>query len=755
MAKKKYIFNISIIKNIIIQHFDIFACLLFLLITLFLNFTWFKDGFMYGGGETQIPFFHPDYTAEKTQYLWWDNLGTGAIKQEWFAAKYFFSMCNYLYHLTNSTLFVERVFFGTVFLFAFVFMYFLAKEFTNNKTVSLFATLFYVFNPYVQSSVWHRFLFPIMALFALLPAFLFFYVKGVKTGKFYYAVLATFLSFIFGIVYMSPALTGTLLLPIILYFIWYIIENRKEKEKVQTSLVFSLFFLLLWLATNLWWVLPNFLTGTLLIEKEMDLQGYIGSIEGVSRAQPNTFTLRGMSPFYFFNEKAWGGIYGSVFFILMSWIDILVAFYGVLKGWKKHIWIRYFAIVALVGLFLAKGTNFPFGKLFYSLSFSLFPPSRLYRNPHEKLGLLVTFGYTLLYGYGVLALYAKIKKVKSTTFAWIFILITLTLSLIIYEWPMWLGKTINISLNKPAYIKIPDDYNQINDYFNQDKTGFRVLALPLMGHGIFQEWGNYSYNGGELSRDLFKVDVLGRSVDLIPYSPLFDSLSLSTDKEWFTQMLLILDVKYVFVRDDIDFVNLKLPDPKVINDNLKKQAGLLPVSSFGRLTLYKVNNWKDKKHIYVAGNSFFYNNFQDIFNQLSKWKINSVFIKKEGESIVNNIAFQQDGGPKIDYIKLNPQEYKVTVTDATGPFVLVLSETFHPEWKALVGGNEFSHFEVNGYANGFLIEKKGDYVLDVVFNAKSYVDQGIKAGKLLLLLSLFPLVFLMLKRPVIKGGRKG
>ncbi len=67
--------------------------------------------------------------------------------------------------------------------------------------------------------------------------------------------------------------------------------------------------------------------------------------------------------------------------------------------------------------------------------------------------------------------------------------------------------------------------------------------------------------------------------------------------------------------------------------------------------------------------------------------------------------------PAISYEKQTPTRYVVRVTGATGPYILELNQKFDARWKASVARDD-RHVEVDSYANGWYIDKPGDY--DVV-----------------------------------------
>ena len=85
--------------------------------------------------------------------------------------------------------------------------------------------------------------------------------------------------------------------------------------------------------------------------------------------------------------------------------------------------------------------------------------------------------------------------------------------------------------------------------------------------------------------------------------------------------------------------------------------------------------------------------------------------------------------PKLSDTQISPIEYEVTVQDASEPFLLVLSESFDPGWKAFVdSGNqvdESNHIQVNYYANGWWIDRTGDFNITIRHSSQDYVLAGL------------------------------
>jgi hypothetical protein len=81
----------------------------------------------------------------------------------------------------------------------------------------------------------------------------------------------------------------------------------------------------------------------------------------------------------------------------------------------------------------------------------------------------------------------------------------------------------------------------------------------------------------------------------------------------------------------------------------------------------------------------------------------------------------------LTYTKVSPTRYRVEVTNSTGPFLLVFSDTFHRDWRATIDGQrlpEENHILVNGYANGWWIERQGSYEVEIVFTPQALLRVG-------------------------------
>lgn len=79
--------------------------------------------------------------------------------------------------------------------------------------------------------------------------------------------------------------------------------------------------------------------------------------------------------------------------------------------------------------------------------------------------------------------------------------------------------------------------------------------------------------------------------------------------------------------------------------------------------------------------------------------------------------------PDTSYNRINPTSYKVHVTRAAGPFILQFNQGFSRSWKASIRRMtipEDYHGQVNGFANGWLIDEKGDFDVEIYY-APQYI----------------------------------
>lgn len=104
--------------------------------------------------------------------------------------------------------------------------------------------------------------------------------------------------------------------------------------------------------------------------------------------------------------------------------------------------------------------------------------------------------------------------------------------------------------------------------------------------------------------------------------------------------------------------------------------------------------------------------------------------------------------PNIKFVEIDQTKYLVNVVDSKNPFILNFGESFDKGWKAYYVDSkgdkiklaENNHFESNGYANAWEINKKGNYKILIQYEPQTVFYYGL----IITLISLFGYIIVYL-----------
>lgn len=98
--------------------------------------------------------------------------------------------------------------------------------------------------------------------------------------------------------------------------------------------------------------------------------------------------------------------------------------------------------------------------------------------------------------------------------------------------------------------------------------------------------------------------------------------------------------------------------------------------------------------------------------------------------------------PEISVNMINKTNYEISVSKAIKPFLLVMNDEFNQNWKISSKGYQINsdHIKVNGFANGWIVDKKGDYVLRVEYAPQKYFYLGLTVTSVYIVLVIAYLV---------------
>lgn len=675
-----------------------FGYLLFLIPIFIIIFGWFSTGkIISNNSEENLNILSPSRTAERYSTFWW-SIGTGAKIPFQISREGVFRTLSLMERVGIPSFQIQAIFLGSIMFIGTISMYALTKYgFNLSSFIAGLSSLFYLLNIYSLTQVWKRFLYNGMISWAYLPLFLLFWLKWILENKFKWLFLFVLSSLFFTYTFSNPAYLLTFWIPaftLVLIRAW---GFRRDIKKLLKLLGFSLMGFILWIAVNVWWFIPTLFLGKSWTDENIsDLQINFNIIHALSQSFPLQEILLLRQSWYLGKENDWYNFYHNPLVYLISIVVLVIAILGFirLKGNKYR---KYLLALSVIGLFISKGTSFPLGYTFYYFIFAALPLTSALRNSYEKFGLVWVLPYSIFFAYGVNWLFNKtFGKVK------FFILgLILFLSLGVLVYPMWNGDIF------PAKhrVVVPAYYEEANDFLNSQNTK-RVFHIPFTTEveKISYDWG---YVGEDPSENLFDGESL-TSPNAPLYNKTYKLLPKLLDREYFSNILGLLGAQYVIFHKDNIYPKIDLTKTQ---KQIESWQGISNVESFGKLNLFRIDPQIVKPRIYAAGKIIKPSSLEEGLAEVAsaKWDNFSIFTLED-----INADVKEDLVPQISYTKFSNDSYKVSIKESSDPYILVLNNTYDDLWKARIDNQLIGkHFIVNGFANGWSIDKKGNYDIEI------------------------------------------
>ncbi len=645
---------------------DIFSILFFLFLSGVLIFCWFRFGLMYGGGDTGLPTYNPQIMLDIASKVWWDFLAPGIPVAQGLTSVPTLYILSIFQSLGANPVFIQAsLFFILLFLMGYG-MYLLALSiFGRSKWyLAIAAGIFYLFNPYMMIQVWHRFIHNAMFFAAFLPFLVMSWLAWIRNRNPKYLLLFLLTNFLG--VYIYGTIAFIVAIWTLLFFLtllegfipW---KGRKPALKLGLAFLIGCFF---WILTNSWWLISTFKISPGLFAQVHSTDDSLGTLISLSNSTFLPYTLRLINPFYLYWQADWGNIYQSPFFLIISWLFVLVVFTGFFRGLMQKpyaIWSLLFLIV----IFLAKGAAPPFS-FPYIFGFSHFFPLGVIRNPFEKLGILLPLVYAVLFSLGLKTCldYGFKYLNRNITYGLLVIFIFFHMT---FFWPMFGGKLFG-DLDKQNFVKVPKSYAQTDEWIKQDLKNAeaspdgRILHLPLPNsEDVIYKW-EYGYHGVEPSTALFTaLPSIARGFDSPKVGDALSELSLIFHKPYASnpnailKMLQEFNIKYILLHRDIEWLGGELYNPLETGTVLDQLDFLEKKIIFGDLTIYKLKDFYFSPKISLINNPLYYissdylsltsenNNHRPLWLSTDNIELSpslkpdtkNLFLKKEAELIIS------------------------------------------------------------------------------------------------------------------------
>ena len=372
-------------------------------------------------------------------------------------------------------------------------------------------------------------------------------------------------------------------------------------------------------------------------------------------------------------------IFGKIYFMRPEFLLLPILAFGSLffikKETKEKKYILFFAILGLLGAFLAKGANEPFGEIYLWL-FNYIPGFIMFRDP-TKWYTLVAVSYSILIPFSIWNIYgilsSKFKSQKSKLqfkiqkFIPNLFLILISLFLILLIRPAVLGQLSGTF--KPT--TIPSEYIKLEKFLSSQNNFSRNLWVPAL-----QRFGFYSNTHPAISAQAFIKET--------NYSQILKKLRMSETEK----ILQESSVKYVIIPYDSEgeiFLEDRKYDEKQYEqaiEEIQNIPWLKRIDGFGKIAVFEVPNPKD--HFWSPQENL-----------------------------------------RVQYRYVNPTKYILNVENAKKGDILIFSESFDKGWIAKNSEFKIQSSEFNGRFNSFILPKNGDYLLTIYYTPQDWVNIGL------------------------------
>lgn len=597
-------------------------------------------------------------------YTWNEVLGNG------FGS----SSTAYLWILTNFGLvldfygkflhlpwpFVERIaYFYPFLIFASVFPAILYRKIFQKSSFFILSSAIYLFNTYILMIVGGGQIAGIGMAYSFMPLLFYIFLFWKKSPFILISSLILSIQLLFDLRIFYITFVGLLLLTVFTH------------ENILKSLVQRIVFpLCLVVLLNAFWILP-------LIRFPVNPLATLGAAYSTTDAV-TFFSFAKMENALSLLHPNWPeNLFGKASFFrpefmvfsILAYISLL--FVSKENGKRRKILLS-FNFLSLIGAFLAKGSNEPFGGIYLWL-FQYFPGFQMFRDP-TKWYILVAFGYSVLIPYSSWNIYkwvdVNIKKHKNYLGFGKYIS-KLTIGVIIIFLLFTVRESIFNQLGGAfKTVAVPGEYLKLENFLSNDNSFSRVLWFPTT-----QRFGFYS-----------------KTHPAVSAMSLYNQTSTNGVIERFNgqtteHLVQNAAIKYVVVPYDSE-KEIFLQDRRYDSSQYKKAISILKkvpwiheIGDFGNIKVFMVANPKPK--------------------------------------------FWLDGGGRLDYRMINPTKYEILLKMVAKNEDLVFSESFDRNWILKVNENSVDSMRFEEKFNSFKIPKNGSYSVVIEYKPQRYVFLGL------------------------------
>ncbi len=471
-------------------------------------------------------------------------------------------------------------------------------------------------------------------------------------------------------------------------------------------------------------------------------------------------------------------------YIFLSIVPAFFLFLGLCFNRNKDKVLFLTGIFFLISLFLVTANITQTGVNLYTLFFYI-PGFSMFRNFIGQWAFVYSFFYALLFGQVLYFLFKRIRSIKIS----IFIAVFISISLILTNLNFFKGEMVNATLDQ-SNVRIPmmvdPQYEQTLSYIRSLKNEGAFISFPFTDccYTVVHGLDNGAYIGPSPITTLTgKLDYDGYQ-RISPFGEVFFKLVKDKNYVGIKKLLGLLNIRYIYYNDNPKVYDITFPESPYSYSRTAFPSTQVAYKEFIKRIAGKEIYHKGTYHIYETDKSYFhpefyavdylaiykplqtelYNLKEPFFDFSSQTK--DVFIDKISclkifsKTICNEKNNRLNENPSLQFSKINSTMYKVHVSNARRPYLLVFSDSFHPHWELSLSRKTSNgdiwnpdmlperQIFVNGYANAWYIlpkdvGNKSDYTLTIQMSDQKmfYIGAGVSIITLLLA-AIFSIFFL-------------
>lgn len=585
---------------------------------------------------------------------------------------------------------------------AFVFpactMYLLCRFFKCSRGTSLLGGVLYITMPYFFNYVAMGWIFVLLSM-GFLPLTLIFFIKSIKEDKYYHSLITGFL-------YSLAMIQSQTFIwyPItFLCFAFYLIKDKKSFFAYIKSFVIIMGTFVL---CNAYWALPLFFGGG---------SGILNTNLGKSSISLGTWSRLGASNIL----RGWGSLYNAPYEVgyenglaLFSFVLPIVAYSSLFLFKKNKLVTSLTALSFVLILLFELGPNvivrIPFSDLIRDVA---------------RFTTLTSFSYVVLATLVLNRLFNSTDKAKRVLAGGLIVF------LLAATYLFWVGDLYRPTIQgqdvRLRTYAFPKEYFIVENELNKISEDVKVLYLPISGElsilndkrflGVHRGMRDISASFSPKPGMIGLSDRVSGSTSDIMFE-VERMTNQNVELKNFSKILGLMNVKYIVVRKNLTHPYYIPGDQIALN--LKIDKNIISRRSWINIELFENKNFIPHIYIperFIVSNADI-NSLSTIVSDKKYQTSSAIYFTNQNHNLFPKDKLlkynsEENYSPSLQFQKVNPTHYHVSIQNIKSAFPLVFSEEYNSNWHLFSSKHkkslfEKNHFISNSYANSWYIDPR-------------------------------------------------